>query len=220
MSRGRVNKVVVFDFDGTIADTAPIIIKVYNELARAHGWKTMKSSDFQRIRKGTLGDARRWAGIHVWQLPFIIRSGRRLYKLENDRVKLFTGMGELLDKLLKDGYKVYILSRNKRDLIRRVLDRNSVSSKVNVLDNVSFYGGKDRALKKLTRSFGYEPSTVWMVGDETRDIQAANKAGLQSIAVTWGLQDRKLLEKTNPTQIANKPDDVERFLKEAYAKHK
>lgn len=207
-----MTKVVILDFDGTLADTVPLITSIYNELARKKGWRIIHKKDMPSLRSGGIWDARSWAGIRMWQLPRLIMDGRKLFKLEADTVKLFEGMPDLITELKKHGFAVYILSRNKEEVVRPVLERHGVSQSVTVLKSTSFFGGKHVAIKELVEQKGYDQKNVWMVGDETRDIEAAHKAKVQSIAVTWGLQDEAMLKLYNPTKLAHKPQDVRNYL--------
>ena len=82
-------KVLIFDFDGTLADSAPVIRAIYTDLAERNQWRPMTDEDYARLRRGTLREARRWAGIHWWQFPLVLRSAKRLMHMEAEKVRLF-----------------------------------------------------------------------------------------------------------------------------------
>lgn len=208
----EATRVAIFDFDGTIADSAPLIVNVYNKMAEKRGWRVIGKDDMPSLRSGGFRDAITWAGIKLWQLPRLIMDGRKLFKLETETVKLFKGMPELIAALKKDGYKIYILSRNKREVVIPVLEKYNVSRNVSVLKSTSFFGGKHKTIRALVSKEKYDRKNVWMIGDETRDIEAAHKAKVKSIGVTWGLQDAAVLKLYNPTELANKPAEVRRYL--------
>lgn len=205
-------KVVIFDFDGTLADTAPLIVNIYNKLAKKKGWKIVRKKDLPTLRQGGIWDAQRWAGVRLWQLPYLIMDGRTLFKLKAGTVKLFDGIPELIADLNENGYSVYILSRNKPEVVNLVLQKYGVSKNVVVLKSTSFFGGKHKAIRALIAQEGYDRHQMWMVGDETRDIEAARKAKVRSIAVTWGLQDEAMLKLYNPTKLAHTPQDIRSSL--------
>jgi phosphoglycolate phosphatase-like HAD superfamily hydrolase len=212
-------KVAIFDFDGTLVDTAPLIVSIYNKLAQKSGWRVVHKKDLNQLRLGGLRDAQRWAGIHWWQYPKLIMDGRKLFKLEVDSVKLFSGVADLVRNLKEeDGYEIYVLSRNKKSVVDAVLDKYGVNSHATTLKSTSFFGGKHRTINKLVESKKYRKSSVWMIGDETRDIEAAKRAKVNSIAVTWGLQDESVLRDHLPTHVAHSPKDVREYLKKEGAK--
>ena len=55
-------------------------------------------------------------------------------------------------------------------------------------------------------------SETYYVGDEVRDIKAAKKAGIYSIGVTWGYNGKTIMDKENPDLVADKPQDIIKFL--------
>lgn len=205
-------KVAIFDFDGTIADSAPLIVNVYNKMAEKRGWRVIGKEDMPALRGGGFREAITWSGIKLWQMPRLIMDGRKLFKLETETVKLFKGMPELIATLKKNDYKIYVLSRNKREVVIPVLEKYNVSKNVSVLKSTSFFGGKHKTIRALVSKEKYDRSNVWMIGDETRDIEAAHKARVKSIAVTWGLQDEAMLKLYKPTELAHKPADVRKYL--------
>lgn len=197
-------KVLIFDFDGTLADTAPIILKVYSEIAKKNNLRPITKKDYAELRKGSLGQARRWTGIRIWQFPLVVRSVKRLMGLESSKVQLFPGASELIDDLHDQNISMYILSRNTSDTINRVLRRYDLEDKIKVLPRrKSSFGSKTRAISLFVRSNNLDKQSVWMIGDETRDIQAAKRAGVNSIAVTWGLQDESILKTYKPTHTVH-----------------
>lgn len=199
-------QVVVLDFDGTLADSAPIIREVYEKLAIKNRWKTIDDKTYKNLRKGTLADARKWANIRWWQIPGVMRAGQKLFSLEADRVKLFPSMKELIRKLQNYDIPIYILSRNSSSVIESVLRRHKVEGVV-ILSRASIFG-KQRALKKIASTENIALDAVWMIGDEVRDIRSAHKAGVRSIAVSWGLQDIGILKKYKPDIIASSADQI------------
>jgi phosphoglycolate phosphatase len=206
-------KVVIFDFDGTLADTGPIIRGIYTELAAKNKWQTMTDEDYDRLRRGSVNEARKWTGIRWWQYPGVLRNAKRLMKLEAEKVELFPGMPELIAELKAEEVDVYILSLNLSDTIRLVLERNNLLDKVEVLRRRKrSFGKKAAVIAHLVQQKGYDKNTVWMVGDEVRDILAAKIVGVNSVAVAWGLQDVSILKLQQPSQIAATVQELRKIL--------
>lgn len=195
------------DFDGTLADTAHILQKIYNETAHKKGWPTMSTNDYKRLRKGSLREALTWAGVHPWQLPLLLYQGRRRFLSEIDEVEIFTGMEKLARELKNSGWDVYVLSMNSNKAVSRVLAKNNLSNTVHVLPRASIIG-KHYNLKRFLRRYKYPKQNVWMIGDEVRDIEAAKRAGVKILSTTWGLQDESVLKQAGPDGISRTPDDI------------
>ncbi len=208
-------KVVIFDFDGTLADTVPIIRAIYDDVAKKNKLTAMTDEDYLMLRKGTIGDARKWSGIHWWQWPMIVRSMKKLIAVESEKVRLFPGVVDMINELHDNDVEVYILSRNLPEVIERTLERYKQQKRVHILHRRKrSLGSKASVIKKLVRTHNIDAHSVWMIGDEVRDIQAANRAGVQSVAVTWGLQDESILLKYKPTKIVSTIDQLRAVLRD------
>lgn len=206
-----MKKAVILDFDGTLANTAHVLQKVYNDMAKQKGWPIMNSHDYARLRKGTIREAIAWSGVSFWQLPWLLRKGRAQFFEEIDDVSLFTGMKEVVNDLDQAGWDVFILSKNSQKAVQAVVGTADLTKKVTVLPRASFFG-KHRNLRRFIRQYQYEPENMWMVGDEVKDIEAATKVNIRSIAVVWGLQDESILKKNKPNYIAHEPTDITDIL--------
>lgn len=206
-------KVIIFDFDGTLADSAPIIRAIYDEVATKNGLRAMSDEDYTMLRRGSLREAKKWSGVRWWQFPLLIRNVRRLMKLESEKVALFPGIIELIRQLQAQGADLYILSRNVADTITHVLERHGLEDELPILARRKrSFGSKASVINSLVQNKNYDRGSVWMIGDEVRDIEAANKARVNSIAVAWGLQDVSILEKYKPTHVAHTVSELQQLL--------
>lgn len=213
-NRQKPQKVAIFDFDGTLADTASIFKAIY-DTARNNNWPYPNDKDFENLRKGTFRDPRRWTWIPFWQLPFVIHKVKRTMRRNADDVVLVPGVVELVHDLHKQGFAVYILSRNLPQTIQRVLQRYELDNKALILCRKKRYlGSKTIALIALLRRQGYDRKYVWMIGDEVRDILSAKRAGVHSVAVTWGLQDVSILKKYRPTYLVKNVAELRQILQQ------
>ena len=71
------NKVVIFDFDGTIANTLDSIIEIMNKLSDEFGFQKIKEDDVQYLRGKRPREILKHLGISLFKLPFVIRKARR-----------------------------------------------------------------------------------------------------------------------------------------------
>ena len=205
------NRAIVFDFDGTIADSEQLILDIYESFAKKSNWPELTHKRYMNLRGGSPQQAMKWVGVKIWQLPWLVRSGRKEYSKHKDDIKLFPYIADTILKLDGVGYDVYILSSNSKDTVQSILSANGINGKVKTLKGSSIFG-KHKVLKNLLRKNRYKVRESWMIGDEIRDIEAAKKAGMNSIGVVWGLQSVNALEKTSPTAIAKKPGDIMKFV--------
>lgn len=192
-------RLVIFDFDGTLADTADWTIGIFNDMARKHRFKTVSADEIEMLRGKDNREIIAYLGVQKWRLPFMARDMRRRVAAAADEVRLFDGVPELLRALEAAGIAIGMVSSNSEANIRRALGPDA--------DRITYYGsgvslfGKAGRLRKLARKAGVAPTDVICVGDETRDIEAAKAAGLQSAAVTWGYMHEDVLRKWEPTVL-------------------
>lgn len=207
-------KVVIFDFDGTLADTGPLIKSIYNQMAKQNNWRPMTDKDYAYLRRSSVREAKKWTGMHFWQFPIIVRSAKRLMRLEADKVQLFPGVFELIKELEAKNIEMYVLSRNMPETIAHVLQRVGLKDALPILHARRWvFENKATALKQIIRKKGYKHENVWMVGDEVRDVEAAKKVGINSIAVSWGLQDESVLGQHRPDFLVRTVDELGELLR-------
>lgn len=213
MSTPDGKKVIIFDFDGTLADSAPIIRAIYAEVATKNGLRVMSDEDYTMLRRGSLREAKKWSGVRFWQFPLLVRNVRKLMRLESEKVALFPGVVEMIRELRRQGLDLYILSRNTAATITHVLERHGLEGELPILDRRKrSFGSKASVINRLVQQKQYDRKLVWMVGDEVRDIVAANKARVNSIAVPWGLQDISILERYKPTRTVSTVSELQKIL--------
>jgi phosphoglycolate phosphatase len=192
-------KLVIFDFDGTLADTADWTIGIFNDMAKKHRFKTVSADEIEMLRGKDNREIIAYLGVQKWRLPFMASDMRRRVAAAADHIRLFDGVPELLRTLDGAGIAMGMVSSNSEANIRRALGPDA--------GRITHYGsgvslfGKAGRLRKLVQQAGVAPAEVLCVGDETRDIEAARTAGLHSAAVTWGYMKEEVLRKWEPTVL-------------------
>lgn len=204
---------IVFDFDGTLADSLSVFLDIYNSNI-APQWKlhSVTPDDWHMLRQSSIRKGLQFIGVKPYQLAKILTEGRRLIKSRSADIKLFPGATDLVKQLSKDGHNLYVLSTNDQAVITEVFIAAGIGDCIQVLKSPRLFG-KASSLRKLLRHTKTNPAKAWMVGDELRDMSAAKKAGMKSLAVTWGFQPEITLAALNPTAIAHKLTDIRVIIK-------
>ena len=193
---------LILDFDGTIADAVPLIREIYAEIASKRGFPQIDDETYSQLRKGSVKDVLKWVGVKPWQLPSALKEGRKLFADKSDQVNLYDGVPELIKKLSAQAWDIYILSSNSEKTIKNILKRYDLDNLIVILKRPPIFG-KANSINKLVKKNNYQKSKVWMVGDEVRDVVAGKKAGVNTLSVSWGLQDQELLKKNKPTHLVS-----------------
>jgi phosphoglycolate phosphatase len=200
-----MKKLIIFDFDGTLADVESLGIKIYNDLAAEFHYDPITESELPGLKQiGAKQFIKQKIGFRPWAIPKIIRRGLREYKKQISKVILFPGVTNIIPALKERGIRVGILSSNDPTTIQEVLKRYNVE--VDFINQSSLFG-KASKLKKILRKEMVTVENALYIGDELRDVEACKKINLDIIAVSWGLNSKESLEKTG-VQVADSYDDI------------
>lgn len=206
-------KLIIYDFDGTIADTYPQNLITEQILARKYGYKKLIFSP--KLREKTfLEILRNEISLKPIQIPlFFFRFQNELPK-HMQKSKLFPQIFDLITSQ-KNKYILGIISTNiSRDAktnIKILLEKNKINNFA-FIENPSFLIGKANTIRNKLKELNLNPNEAIFIGDETKDIIAAKKAKVKSIAVSWGFHKEEILKKQNPFFIAKTPKDIEKIL--------
>lgn len=198
-------KYLIFDFDGTVADS-------YEEMKRvlsANGSRSGIVNKLDQVKRRGFKEVIKSSWVPFWLLPgirYLI-----LRKVNTLDIKMFTG---IKDEILRLGerYEIGIVSNNSRSNIVSTLEANGIADLFKFIYSGSFIFGKHRVLESVCKKYLLEPEDVVYIGDEDRDISAARKAGVRSIAVSWGYNSRERLLKKRPDIVVDSPEELESAL--------
>lgn len=197
---------VVFDWDGTIADSVPILMEVVNELASEFKYKPVSTARLSEFRTMSAMDFLRYElQLSYLSLPRFEKRSKQECLKKIDRMFVFKGMKKVIDDLKTRGYQVGVLSSNSEESIAQVLKTNDIQ--VNFIYSGTSIFGKAHVIKTMLRQQKVKRHEVVYVGDEMRDVDACVKAGIPMIAVDWGFNCGQTLKKTG-VQVVSTPDQL------------
>jgi len=205
-------KIIIFDFDGVIADTIPYSIKKVveisklfkvTELSEKQIINEIRTKSYQELINGGMK-------IQWFKLPFMMLIIRRMqHKLFNEieTIKIFSGIKKTIKDLKNKGYKLTILSSNLEKNVRKFLELNKIDT-FDLIHCGTHILGKSEAINSFLKKNNFNRNEVIYIGDEIRDVQACKKSGIKMIGVSWGLTRSEILQKYEVDYLANKPSDI------------
>ena len=201
-------KVIIFDFDGTVADTFEAIVDITNKLAPEFGYQPVSQQDIIRFKKMTSREIIKYSGISLFKLPFLLKK----LKLElNEMIHLLSpiiGMKDALMCLHKKGYQLGMITSNDKNNVVKFLDNNSLPDLFDFLYCGTNLFGKSKVINRFLKINCLKREEIIYVGDETRDIEAGKKSQIKVIAVSWGFNAKEALAKEKPDFLIDQPSEL------------
>ncbi len=196
-------KRVIFDFDGSIADSLPVVIEIAEEML---GLKFSKT-EIETYRNMTAKQLLKVGNIPIYKVPGLLVRGRKILRKRTGEIQMFEGLGKVISSLSKD-HKLYVVSSNGLGIINAFLRDQKIEKYFeSVYGNVGIFS-KAQSLKKVMKKEGFEAQDAVYIGDEVRDIEASKKVGMPIISVTWGYNGEEIITKYQPDFIAKKPNEI------------
>lgn len=205
-------KHVIFDFDGTLVDSLPVVVEIARQVAPS---LKLDDAELARAREMSAREAIKYSGIPYWRLLRLLIVGKRLLGQRLDELKVFKGIDAVVADLHRADYQISVVSSNSEENIRLVLRREGIEQYfAGVYGNVGLFN-KTRAFRVVMKDQKATPADILYVGDEVRDIEAARKAGIPIISVTWGYNGQKILRKYHPNYLVSTPAELLKAIKVA-----
>jgi len=202
---------LIFDFDGTIADTLSIAIHIVNDLAEEFNLPEVSKEQFVELKNKRIKELLKISGISWIQLPRFIKRARARFKKHQHLVQPIQGMPEAIKTLHLAGYKMGILTSNTQEGVEAFLLKNELNYFEFIESSDSLFG-KARYLNTILKKARLNAKDAVMIGDEIRDVEAAQKVGIDSVAVCWGFNSEQLLETQKPNHLFDKPEQLLELL--------
>lgn len=212
-------KLMVFDLDGTLADTVHDIARVMNELLASEGLPPQSLEHYiGLVGGGTLNMVTRTLDGRA-DVPRLHQRFEQRYNIECLRhARLYPGIRQLLARCVAADFRLAVLSNKAQPLVQRF---------VNVLAGDFHFqlvvGHSDRfpkkpapdALRYILAETG--ASEAWMVGDTPIDMAVARAAGIPAVAVGWGYSPLQRLQQSKPAKLFEQVDDMTRWLERDFS---
>jgi len=202
-----MTKVIIFDFDGTLADTIDILLSITNRLSAEFGFKSATKEELAQLSNLNSWQILQYSGISIFKFPLLIRRLKAELHSQVPHIQLFPGIKEVLLELKKRGFQLGIITSNSRENVLGALEKNGLQDTFTFIYSGSTFG-KHKVINKWLRIENIHTEKVVYVGDEIRDIDAARRTGIKVIAVGWGFNSPQALAAQNPNFLIERPQEL------------
>lgn len=204
-------RLAIFDFDGTLADSGDWFLSIADDLADRFKFRHVDPREVETLRGRTSREVIRYLGIPRWKLPAMARYVHALLGEQVDRIPLFDGVEALVEQLTDAGIRIALVTSNAESNARAILGPG-IAGRISYFECGASLFGKARLYRRVLKQSRTPAHLAISVGDETRDIAAARKAGIDSGGVLWGYANRDALAGCEPDILFERPVEVLRHL--------
>lgn len=191
-------RLLLLDFDGTLADSLPWFLGALNDAAGRFGFRRIDAAGAEALRGLRTPAILRALRVAPWQVPMIALHMRRLAAAAPPP-RLFPGTEAMLARVSAAGIATAIVSSNAEATIRHALGPAEEAISHWACDAALF--GKAARFRAVLKRAGVAPRDAAAIGDETRDIEAARRAGIRIGAATWGYATADCLAAAGPDAL-------------------
>jgi len=193
-------KLIIFDFDGTLADTFPFVLNIVDQVTDKFKLKKIDGNEIEMLRSFDARKIIKHLEIPLWKVPKIAHYAQTLLAKEIHRMYLFEGIEQLLQNLSDEGIKLAIVTSNTYENVCQVLGAKNAALIQYYECGVPVFG-KQSKLKKILKKSGIPAVDAFCIGDEIRDIQAAQKVKIPFGAVAWGFTKLEAFQAHSPSEM-------------------
>jgi phosphoglycolate phosphatase len=209
---------IVFDWDGTLMDSAGAIVRAMQAAVRDLGLADLPEERARYVIGLGLGDALRHAvpDLEASAYPRMIERYRHHYLSSDHELSLFDGMAAMIDALAARGHMLAVATGKSRVGLDRALGHSGLGSYFHATRcaDESFSKPHPAMLEALMDELGATPERTLMIGDTTHDLQMARNARTAGLAVSFGAHPVSALEAEAPLACVHTPGELASWLLE------
>jgi len=198
-------RTIIFDFDGTIADTMEESRRIFNQIAPDYGIRRIGKEEVEGLRHFTIKQLMHHLDIPKTRVPMFLARGTMMMRGSIAGLALIEGMGEVLGPLRARVDRFGILTSNAVVNVELFLESHGLRGLFDFVSSTSKLTGKSRYLNAVRKQYALVTAEMLYLGDEVRDMKAARKAGVPSAGVSWGFNSRETLEAEEPDHLLDSP---------------
>ena len=202
---------ILFDFDGTLVQTQYLAREIFNECADEFGLEPISLVEMKELQKSgakQLFSKKKISLLKIVRVVRRIQLGMRRKLLQVEPVR---GINQVLQELKKQGHSLGIVTSNSQENVENYVKKQKWEMFEFIHAEKNFLG-KGRVLQKIVKKYGISLNDSFYVGDEVRDIEAGKEAKMRVIAVSWGFNDREILQKKGADFIIDHPGEILEFF--------
>ena len=208
---------VLFDFDGTIADTGRGIFSSIQYAVEQLGFEPLDNATLRRFIGPPIYDSfKRELDLDDEKSDFAVKKYREKYAESGIyELDLYDGILPLMKSLKENGIKIGIASSKPQNFVIRLVDYLEIGDMIDFISAPSADDtpqSKASLINNAAEALNISKDKIIMVGDRYFDIDGANDAGVRSIGVTFGYGSEEELKKSGATYITGCAEEIAEII--------
>ncbi len=209
---------LVFDWDGTLMDSAAAIVAAIQAACHDLGIEAPPEERARHVIGLGLGEALRHAVPNLPEsgYPEMVERYRFHYLSRDHELTLFDGAAELIGELAETGFMLAVATGKSRLGLERALKVSGLAAYFNDSRCADECHSKPhpQMLEELMSAFGVAPERTLMIGDTTHDLQMARNAGVPALGVAYGAHPAEALDALAPLARLHTISELKQWLRQ------
>lgn len=201
---------IIFDYDGVIADSKEIFMKYFLEACKIYDVNISTEEEFLNLYKGNIYESMLSMGLSREKILSVVYYMRKGLIKNRDKIRFFPGMDKVIKML--SSHHLFIVTSNDSELVREFVQSWNMDFFEDIL-------GSDKEASKVKKikwiMTRYSSCNHFFVGDTVGDIIEGKKAGIKTVAVTWGWHKEKELSKAEPDYVVTEPSQLIKIFEQS-----
>ena len=209
-------KLLIFDLDGTIADTIDTIRDAVNMCMEHFGFPVL---DTEHVRKNVgngvkvliEGCAPADVVSDAVRFDEVLGFFRECYKVTHDKIDgCYDGLEAVIYELHSRGYALAVLSNKPDALVKSIMKKLFGEGIFKISQGQTKLPRKPDPTvpRMIADELGFAPEDTFYIGDSEVDVLTAKNAEMHSVAVAWGFRSRDVLVASSPERIIDTPAEL------------
>lgn len=211
---------ILFDFDGTLADTLPIALEAFRRAVKQHGGAVLRDEEI----RSHFGPSE--AGVMTVLTPQAPKEGLDTYHLHYEELhgglrSPFAGLSELIDELRKRQIKLGVVTGKGEPSLRISLRLIGLEDAFDALEAGCEYGPcKPAGIRRILAQWGISPREALYVGDSVHDVTSAREVGMPVASVAWAEPESyDALKAARPDYLFATVEEFSKWILSVVPKH-
>ncbi len=199
---------ILFDFDGVLADTLGDLLQFGQEACDELGVKHVATTeDLDSLEIMSFATYGQQLEVPEHLVDEFVRRCLAKFGEKKSAPDIFKGLDKVMRKLSATN-TIGIITGNSSENVKAFLAEHQLEDCVRAIFGVDSPGSKAEKISLAQSQFAAQSEAVFMVGDSASDVHAAREASVKSIGVTWGHQSAETLMRAKPDIIVHSPQEL------------